>query len=124
MGFIRLVLGKLILFFDFITRPKPLEREIYAQKKIDYITTSLSLYQFNSCPFCVKVRRQMRRLSLNIELRDAKNDSSFKKELITAGGKYKVPCLRIDHKNKKTEWLYGSNEINIYLQSNFQYTSN
>jgi glutaredoxin len=120
MKFIRWVLGRLILAFDFITRPKPIMREEKEQKKIDLITSKFSLYQFNACPFCVKVRREIRKFSLAVELRDAKNNIGYKEELMSAGGKHKVPCLRIDHNAKHTEWLYGANEIIIYLKSELQ----
>ena len=115
-----LVIGKLILCLDFITRPKPLVREESDQKNIDTVTSNLSLYQFNACPFCVKVRREIRKFSLAVELRDAKNNIGYKEELISAGGRHKVPCLRIDHNAKHTEWLYGSNEIINYLKSELQ----
>jgi len=122
MKFIRWFLGRLILTFDFITRPKPIMREKKDQEKIDSITSKFSLYQFNACPFCVKVRRQIRKFSLDVELRDAKNNISYKEELISEGGAHKVPCLRIDHNVKQTEWLYGSKEIIIYLKSELQLT--
>ena len=117
MKFIRWFLGRLILIFDFFTRPKPILREKVEQDKLDAITSVYSMYQFHACPFCVKVRRQIRKYSLNIEFRDAKNNISFKEELFKDGGKHKVPCLRIDHDGAKTEWLYGSDNIISYLQS-------
>jgi glutaredoxin len=120
MKFARWVIGKLILCLDFITRPKPLVREESDQKNIDSVTSHLSLYQFNACPFCVKVRRKMRRLSLNIELKDAKNNFKFKEELVKNGGKHKVPCLRINYDDEEVKWIYGSDEINDYLDQNFK----
>jgi len=120
MKVVRWFLGCLILTIDFITRPSPMIRAKKDQEKIDSITSKLSLYQFNACPFCVKVRRQMRKFSLNIRLRDAKNNMTYKAELVTDGGAHKVPCLRIDHSAKNTEWLYGSDEIIEYLKSEMQ----
>jgi glutaredoxin len=117
MKFIRWFLGRIILTCDFITRPKPIVREQKEQQQIDLITSKFSMYQFNACPFCVKVRRQIRKFSLDIELREAKNSINHKKELTKGGGAHKVPCLRIDHDVKDTEWLYGSNEIISYLKS-------
>ena len=63
------------------------------------------------------MRRQIRKHSLNIEFRDAKNNISFKEELVKEGGKHKVPCLRIAHDGAKIEWLYGSDNIISYLES-------
>ena len=92
-------------------------REKEDQKKIDLITSKFSLYQFNACPFCVKVRRQIRKFSLTVELRDAKNNIVYKEELISQGGAHKVPCLRIENNVNQIEWLYGSKEIITYLKA-------
>ena len=116
---IRWVLGQIILVLDFVTSPKPVVRDAAAQKAIDDVTASMSIYQFNTCPFCVKVRRQLRRHSLNIELRDAKNDAELKAELVREGGRPKVPCLSIEKANNSVQWLYESNDIIAYLKNQF-----
>tara|TARA_B110000967_G_scaffold205432_1_gene249980 strand:+ start:348 stop:710 length:363 start_codon:yes stop_codon:yes gene_type:complete len=115
MSFIRWFVGKLILFINALTLPKPISRGKIDQKRIDEVTKYLTVYQFEACPFCVKVRRFMRKNSLKINIKDAKNNKDFKAELVNEGGKYKVPCLRIDKINSKTEWLYESNEIIKFL---------
>ena len=124
MGFIfkpvRWVLGQIIIFIDWITRPKPIQRTEEAQKEIDTQTDNMVLYQFNQCPFCVKTRRQIHRLSLNIEKRDARNDPKWNQELINDGGKYQVPCLKITDKSGSVEWMYESTEINQFLNEKFQ----
>ena len=117
MKFIRWFLGRVILACDFLTRPKPILRERAEQAKLDAITSNYSIYQFHACPFCVKVRRQVRKHSLDIELRDAKNNINHKQKLVKEGGVHKVPCLRIDHNGIETQWLYGSANIISYLQS-------
>jgi len=123
MGFIfkpvRWVLGQIIIFIDWVTRPKPVERTVEAQQEIDVQTKNMALYHFQQCPFCVKTRRQIRRLALNIEQRDARNDAKWNQELISEGGKYQVPCLKIVAADGKVEWLYESSEINRYLESSF-----
>ncbi len=123
MGFIfkpiRWVLGQIIIFADWITRPKPIQRSAEAQKEIDEQTKSLALYQFNQCPFCVKTRRQIRRLNLDIEKRDARNDPKWNQELISEGGKYQVPCLKMVKDDGSVEWLYESSNINEYLETMF-----
>jgi len=93
MTLIRWVLGLIILSLDYITRPKPVIRDKNSQEEINKLTKKMSLYQYKACPFCVKVRRNMRKYSLNIELRDAKGNSLNKKNLKNFGGKLKVPCL-------------------------------
>jgi hypothetical protein len=45
---------------------------------------------------------------LNIETRDARNDPCWQSELVEQGGKYQVPCLRIDKGDDNVEWLYES----------------
>jgi len=122
MKFVRWLLGRLILTIDFLTRPKPIKRKDADQAVIDAKTAKMSLYQFNACPFCVKTRRQIRKQSLNIELRDAKNNMAFKDELLTQGGKHKVPCLRIENGTQDITWLYESNEINDFLEKEFSLT--
>lgn len=116
MKFVRWLLGRIILFFDFITTPRGVKRDAQLQAEIDAKTQNLSLYQFKACPFCVKVRRAMKRNSLNIELRDAKAEGIHRETLATEGGKVKVPCLRIEQDDKVT-WLYESNDIIAFLEN-------
>ena len=119
MHLIRWFIGRLILFINLITLPKPVLREKIDQDRIDKKTKGLTIYQFEACPFCVKVRRFIRKNSLNISIKDAKNNKIFKSELINEGGKHKVPCLKIEKINTKTEWLYESNEIIKFLNKEF-----
>ena len=102
-----------------MTTPKVLIRSAEAQRMVDAETDKLSLYQFEACPFCAKVRRAMIRQSLNIELRDARNDMAIKQELVTRGGRHKVPCLRIETPDCDDQWLYESAAIIAYLEANF-----
>lgn len=64
----RFILGKLILFFNWAYPPKSITRDPARQALIDGQTASLILYQYHACPFCVKVRRAMKRQGLKIEL--------------------------------------------------------
>ena len=127
MGFIfkpiRWLLGQIIIFVDWITRPKQVESSAEAQKEVDKQTQSMVLYQFQQCPFCVKTRRSIRRLALNIEKRDARNDPRWNQELINEGGKYQVPCLRIVADDGSVEWIYESTVINQYLDEKFSVNS-
>jgi len=114
MKIIRWVLGRLILIIDYLTRPKKIIRIESQQIKIDEILKNHSLYQFHACPFCVKIRRYLRKNSLNIDIRDAKNDKKYRSELKELGGKIQVPCLRIEN-NNNIIWLYESNDIINYI---------
>tara|TARA_B110001469_G_scaffold98259_1_gene94941 strand:+ start:183 stop:551 length:369 start_codon:yes stop_codon:yes gene_type:complete len=122
MVVIRWVLGQIILVLDFLTSPKAVVRETAAQQAVDDVTATMSMYQFKTCPFCVKVRRELKRHALHIELRDAKNDAELKAELVREGGRHKVPCLRIENADKSVEWLYESNDIIARLKSQFNLT--
>ncbi len=119
MSVIRWLLGRLILFFDWLTRPKSLNHSPERQAELDEQTRLMALYQYAACPFCVKTRRAIRRLGLNIELRDAKNDSRFRRELEQEGGKQQVPCLRIENPDGSVTWMYESDDIIRYLQQRF-----
>ena len=120
MSLIRWFVGKLILFIHSITLPKPILRKKIDQDKIDKETKYFTIYQFEACPFCVKVRRFIMKNSLQINLKDAKNNKTFKSELVNEGGKHKVPCLKIAKKYSKTIWLYESTEIIKFLKKEFK----
>ena len=99
-----------IIFLDFVFTPKARLREKSSQDLVNKISNSYKLYQYYACPFCVKVRRFLRKESINIEFIDAK-DEFHKKDLIQKGGMLKVPCLRVETKKNQVKWIYGSNEI-------------
>ncbi|MEK1943869.1 MAG: glutathione S-transferase N-terminal domain-containing protein [Pseudomonas sp.] len=115
---LRVGLGQLIVFIDFITRPRKQKRTPEAQAQVAQATSGMALYQFHACPFCVRTRRTMHRLNLPIALRDAKNDEQHRQTLLAEGGAIKVPCLRIDE-NGKTTWMYESKLIMKYLEERF-----
>ncbi|MES2818923.1 MAG: glutathione S-transferase N-terminal domain-containing protein [Pseudomonadota bacterium] len=115
---LRIGLGQLIIFIDFLTRPRQIKRSSEAQAKVDQAAAGLSLYQFHACPFCVKTRRTIRQLNLPIELRDAKNNEQHRQTLLSQGGAIKVPCLRIEENGQST-WMYESKAIIAYLQGRF-----
>lgn len=119
MFLIRWVLGKIILLLDWIFTPKGVTRAVDEQAAIDVQTAKLSLYQYLACPFCVKVRRSMKRQTLNIETRDAKGCDTTREELVSGGGRLKVPCLRIEDESGQVSWMYESKDIVSYLESNF-----
>ena len=123
MKLVRWILGRIILVLDVLTSPKPIVRDAAAQKAIDEITASMSLYQFKTCPFCVKVRRELKRHALNIETRDAKDNAEVKAELVREGGRHKVPCLRTESTDGSVTWLYESNDIIAHLKHQFKLVS-
>ncbi|MDN3702037.1 glutaredoxin [Vibrio artabrorum] len=118
MKFIRWFLGRVILLLNFVFSPSGVKRSQEAQNQVNEQAKNLALYQFEACPFCVKVRRAMKRQSVQFELRDAKNNQQHRSELEAGGGRVKVPCLRIE-KDGKTEWMYESSDIIAYLEKQF-----
>ncbi|KGJ93059.1 hypothetical protein ND2E_2525 [Colwellia psychrerythraea] len=116
MKAIRWPIGQLILLLNVIFSPRSPKRAVSEQAKLDEQTKSLSLYQLPSCPFCVKVRRTMKREGLKIELRNISGNNDFSEELVREGGKRKVPCLRIEKEDGQVQWLYESSDVVSHLQ--------
>jgi len=116
---LRLVLGPVMLLKERLTQPKGMQRDAAAQAAVDLQCQSLALYQFNTCPFCIKVRQEMRRLSLPIEKRDAQHHVANRDELQQGSGATKVPCLKISQANGETRWLQDSNAIVAHLRERF-----
>ncbi|PCJ47229.1 MAG: glutaredoxin [Gammaproteobacteria bacterium] len=119
MRIIHFILGSLILSIDWLTSPKGIQRPAVKQTAVDEQCHNLTLYQYKACPFCVKVRRTLKRLSLPVELRDPKRSIDAKKELIAGAGKLKVPCLKIDGGDGDVQWMFDSKEIIGYLELRF-----
>ncbi len=112
---LRIVLGPFILLRESLTRPKGVVRSAAAQARVEAASRDLVLYQFRTCPFCVKVRRTLAALSLPIELRDAQHDPVARRELEEGGGKVQVPCLRVTAADGSHTWLYESDAVNQHL---------
>ncbi len=116
---LRVVLGPVMLLKETLTRPSGIVRAPSEQEKVDAACRDLALYQFKTCPFCIKVRQEMRRLSLDITKVDAQHPGPARTELGQSGGQTKVPCLRINDVAGATRWLYDSEKIIAYLRSRF-----
>jgi glutaredoxin len=116
---LRIVLGPVMLLKERLTQPTGVVREAAAQARVDQQCESLALYQFSTCPFCIKVRQEMRRLSLPIEKRDAQHHTANRDALLQATGATQVPCLRITEADGQTRWLKDSAAIVAYLRERF-----
>jgi glutaredoxin len=116
---LRLVLMPFMLLWAKLATPKGTVRTAEAQQRIDLECNKLALYHFKTCPFCIKVRHEMARLSLPIALRDAQHDPEFRSELLQGGGKIQTPCLQITDGQGNVQWMYESNDIINYLQQRF-----
>ncbi len=76
----------------------------------------LSLYHFDGCPYCERVRAALSRLQLELELRDIQREPKYRDELVTATGKQMVPCLRIEN-GGSARWMHESADIVRYLET-------
>ncbi len=75
---------------------------------------SYVLYQYESCPFCARVRRFLDERGLDVPSRDTLREPGALRELLLGGGRATVPCLRIDS-GDEVRWLYESADIIDYL---------
>jgi glutaredoxin len=136
MRIIRFILGRLILLINWITLPKPVVRSQPQQDQLDHVTQHLTVYEMLACPFCVKVRREIHRQGLKITTVDVKQSADEMDRLVNEGGKFQVPCLRVDTSSdtispstvsiqpsstssdkEKVQWIYESDEIIEHIQS-------
>ena len=95
------------LWFCASTRPEPGQQ-----------CQALVLCQYKTCPFCIKVRHEISRLSLKINRIDAQHEGADRQELLKRGGHAKAPCLKITDAAGKTQRLYDSEKIVAYLLQN------
>lgn len=116
MFIIRWIIGRIILVLNFIFSPSSPKLTKDQQEKLDQKLVNFSLYQLPACPFCVKVRRAMKRNGFKIELRNINQQTVYQDELIKFGGKRKVPCLRIANEDGTDTWMYESSDIVGYLE--------
>ncbi len=74
----------------------------------------LSLYYSPWCPFCIRVLNTIKKMSVDVDLRDTgsrEHSSALKK----GGGKTQVPCLLVE-KAGEEKWLYESGDIIQFLK--------
>ena len=115
--FIRLVLTPFMLLAEKLSTPSPMAHSTQQQQQLTQACQQLALYQFAACPFCIKVRKEIARLGLTIQKRDAQHNAEHRQQLQTGGGKVKVPCLQIKDDSGQTQWVYESDAIIAHLQN-------
>lgn len=116
---LRVLLGPVMVLWEVLSRPRAVKRVPALQAQIDGQCKDITLYQFKTCPFCIKVRKEVHRLALPIERRDAQHNEANRAELLHGSGLTKVPCLRIADKDGKVQWMNDSSAIIAYLQGRF-----
>lgn len=97
-----------------LPQPLPQDDEATLARLADFAST-LSLYHFTTCPYCLRVRRRMKRLRLDIELRDIHASRTHHDALIAGGGRQTVPCLRVQSADGSIRWMYESADIMRWL---------
>lgn len=117
--FIRTLLTPVMVISETLTTPKPIQRSAQGQADVNAACKQLALYHFRGCPFCIKVRKEIRRLNLPIEMHDAQQVQQHREALLKGGGRVKVPCLRIQPEQGEAQWMYESDDINRYLHGRF-----
>jgi len=73
----------------------------------------ITLFQFENCPFCKKVRDKLAELNLDYEIENVPRDrdDSLRKELFEKSGVATVPVIKIDEK-----YIGDSEKIIKYLE--------
>ena len=80
------------------------------------MSENYTLYQYESCPFCHRVRLFLDEAGITLPLKDTMMDRSAFVELIQGGGSPTVPCLRIEDSSGGVRWLYESLDIISFLK--------
>ena len=65
MKIIRFILGRIILFLDWITSPRPNQISEEKRNEINSFTSNMVMYEFKACHFCVRVRIFMKKNNKN-----------------------------------------------------------
>ena len=80
----------------------------------------LELYQFESCPYCVTVRRRMTELGLSFVAHNPRRNPDRMREMLSLGGKDQVPFLvDRDEDGEVQAALYESEAIKAYLTEHY-----
>jgi len=111
-------IGNALACAERLTRPPRMQRDADAQARVNEQASRLALYQYHGCPFCIKVRRELHRLNVDIELRNVDRNPQYRQELLEQGGRVMVPCLRISE-NGQDRWMYESDDIIAWLRQQF-----
>ena len=89
----------------------------YAQSILHRMTEQYILYQYDSCPYCRRVRQLLDGVDVSVPMRDILLGREACIDLIRGGGKGTVPCLRIERDMGDVEWLYESADIVEYINA-------
>ena len=98
--------------------------EFYADQFIERYSASpapeldtLILYHSDTCPYCTLVRTAIKRLGIDVELREVFANPESRDELVQARGRATVPVLRIISPDGEERWMPESRDIVRYLET-------
>ncbi len=77
---------------------------------------ALTLYHFDTCPYCLRVRRAIDDLGLDVELANVNTDPRARGALLEATGRTTVPVL---HLHQDGTWMPESGDIVRFLYAEF-----
>ncbi len=78
----------------------------------------LALYHYDTCGYCLRVRRALYELGVEVDMRNINQSPEHLRALVEARGQRTVPVLRIRHEDGD-EWLAESSDIVAYLRKRF-----
>ena len=103
----------------FTTVGVSVQRQDDEQQRIDAQTAGLALYEMPACPYCCMVQRRIRKLGLNITVRDVYEDDDAYNTLVAATQRSQVPCLYISAPDEEPRWLFESEDIVDWLEERY-----
>ena len=75
----------------------------------------MTLYHFQGCPYCQRVRDHVSKEGISVPMKDIHETPAYAQELVRTGGKAQVPCLVVDGKA-----LYESLDIIEWFKKNYK----
>lgn len=96
----------------------PFYAELFTDRYHASTEETLALYYFEACPFCRRVLTALKRLNVEVELRDIWRDPQHRTDLINARGRATVPVLRC-MSGDVDRWMPESRDIIAYLERRF-----
>ena len=92
-----------------------ISKKFITYQKKSLIMAKITLYQFEQCPFCAKVRAKLEEMGLDYEKVNVPMDREDpqRKDLFEKSGVHTVPVIKIDDK-----YVGESEEIIKYLEEN------
>ena len=79
---------------------------------------NLSLYQYDGCPFCIRVMTTIKRLNVDVEIRNIRKNPKHLSDLRDARGRTTVPVLRIEG-GGQDHWMPESGDIVKWLKKSY-----